>query len=378
MTLLSLLLSFTVSEYVEITDLNVHRYIGGHKPAVVKFYKEMCGQCIDIAPEFSNVSTLYSDVVFGGVDCDTYEHICRQHEIDDIPVILLFPPGSQRGLPFNEEFMRSDEISKFILKATGKRPYAPLVSNVQELNALNIQKFTSRTQCGMVLFTGRKCHFCDHLEPQFMHLSGVYHRETNISIGIIRCEDDVRFCESMDVYDGGSGSYGPNQDDFSPAATNLPIYPPAIKWFKNGKWHNFTATQIMSEMVTLLNAECGAERRPDGLLSDAAGTSRAGDEVVKQFLRAKDDETRKQLVEQVRKIAGGDVYAMAMERYIEKGAEQMKKDTQTMKLSLDERKSSIAARDTLKRRYNVFLRLVSPATLRTGGAAAAKDGGENL
>jgi thiol-disulfide isomerase/thioredoxin len=350
------LFSLVRSDYFTITPENAKRFIGGPKPLVVKFFKDQSGDCMDIAPEFSRISTLYSDVVFGGIQCDDYPDLCQEHNAQDMPTILLFKPKSQHGYQFNGNLAEDNAIIKFIQRQLGKNPSPAPNTNLIELNSFNYQRFMSSSPCGLVLLTGRRCHPCLHLVPQFTHLSGVYLRETNISIGITKCENDPQFCESQFyVHDVEINSRDETRFE-SMAEGN--IFPPVVKFLKNGRWANYSGNFEMTDWVALINRECGAERRTDGLVNELAGTSAAGDDILRRFLATSDQEGRKKLIEEAKGVAEGDVYVMAMERYLEKGEAQMRKDLQAMRESLHERKSSIASRDALKKRFNVFVKLV--------------------
>jgi hypothetical protein len=126
-----------------------------------------------------------------------------------------------------------------------------------------------------------------------------------------------------------------------------------IKLSKNGNWIVYTGQDKVERLIRFVNAECGTERTRGGLLHNYAGTIRAADVLVNDFLDGKEG-----CIEKAKSIAGADFYVKMMERVVAKGLDQLQQDLDVMSTILDQRKGSIATLDSVKRRYNVISRFL--------------------
>jgi thiol-disulfide isomerase/thioredoxin len=344
MILFSLFVAFVSSEYIEITMKNVVKIIGGLRGVVVKFYSNYSVPCAELARDFSEVSTIFTDILFAGVDCPENEDICEHYEIQSFPAIHIFPPGNRDGFPYTGK-PNIEELGTYLTNLSGIKPRPTPPPNLTDLDHRNWEAFVNTTLCGMVMFAPWSCPQCDHLTPQLSHLSSVYAADGNISVGIINCTRFKNYCSVAEVWTG---------DQYE---EHLPVLMVLI----NGTFQNYTGPMLLASFVEEINRQCGTNRRTDGLLSDWAGTTPQADEVASEFMNATDKEP---VIEKMKMIEGADYYVKIMQRYVEKGVPQLKKDVLGMKSNLDNRKLSMPALDAMKMKYNVFMRFLPTPTPR--------------
>jgi hypothetical protein len=151
--------------------------------------------------------------------------------------------------------------------------------------------------------------------------------EPNVSVGTFNCARFEEVCAQLKV-----GSL------------------PTAKLAIGGNWTTYYGARYVRAYLDFVSDHCGTERGLDGLLRDDAGTVRAADDLVTEFLTA---EAKADVIERAKKITGADFYVKAMERWVAKGSEQLAKDVAVMRELLEQRKGSIKALDGIKRRYNV-------------------------
>jgi hypothetical protein len=334
-------LAFGESEYINITLKNVVKYIGRSRPCIAKFYSDHCYLCQMMAGDYSEASTMFPNVYFGGINCAEEVDVCEQFEIRACPTVLFFPPFQRKPSDFEGEHTTADFV-RFIEKRTRTKAGPSYVHKLRELNPLTFQKFADNLTCGLMLYTFDRCGECPHLQPQFGLLTHIFEGDSNVSIGTMNCNRFENFCRNLSVPD----------TTFHGDAT------PVIKYYINGTWFDYGGSNITRDLVALMNEKCGTDRGLDGLLSDAAGTIAAADKIAKAFADALN---REELIRQMKAIGGAAVYLKAMERIEEKGIDQIRNDTAVMRRNLDARAGGMAL-DGMKRRYNVFMKFLPAPT----------------
>lgn len=324
--MISLFFAFTSSAVIELTKVNVNEYIGGQKTSFVKFYSPNCGHCSAMAPAFEEASTTFTEVSFAGVDCINQKDICDKHKVTGYPTIFLFKPGDKTGIEFKGE-RSADGFDDFIENYTtfkAKRPPKVLV----DLNPLNFQEQVNNRTCTFVTFFAPWCGHCKHFLPEAKAAALAFMVEPNVEIGRLNCEQYKNFCEEHSV-------------------TGYPT----IKLFKNtGEQVDYSGPRTSQGVADFLNEHCGTQRGTDGLLIDTAGLLEGAAEIVKEFLSG----DKKAAREKMAALEGSQIYLKVMDRYIEKGVDQIRKDVATMKSILDAKKGSAKALDGMKSRFNVF------------------------
>lgn len=326
---------FCRAEYVEITKDNAKQLIGGPKPVFVKFYSPNCGHCRAMAEDFAEAATTFTDVIFAGVDCTANNAVCDSHKVDGYPTLKLFLPGKTDGIEFSGT--RSvDSFCDFIENYTqykAKRP--PQV--MHELNPLNFEKRITEEKCTFLTFYAPWCGHCKRFLPQARIAAASLVGEPNISVSKVNCDQYHELCESYGV------------QGF-----------PTIKLFKGSTAEplKFEGHRTADAVIDFINKECGTEREVGGLLNERAGLIEAAAPVVEEFLTG----DRAAAIEKMKAIPGAEFYVKVMDRYQQKGKEQVEKDMETMMGILTAKKSSWAALDGMKKRYNVFAQFIPKPT----------------
>lgn len=84
----------TLSEPVELTDLDFRQFISSHGFVVVDFWAEWCAPCRAIAPVVKELAKQYAGkVVFGKLNVDENPHTASEYGIMSIPTLLFFKNG---------------------------------------------------------------------------------------------------------------------------------------------------------------------------------------------------------------------------------------------------------------------------------------------
>jgi hypothetical protein len=94
-------------------------------------------------------------------------------------------------------------------------------------------------------------------------------------------------------------------------------------------------------------------------MSDWAGTIPEADAIARNFTAAEEKEP---WIEEMRRVPGAEFYVKLMEKYMEKGVEQLIKEAQSIRANLDRRTSAPATLDSMKVRYNVYMRFLPRTT----------------
>jgi protein disulfide-isomerase A6 len=330
----SLLLCLVQSEYVEITSSNVKQLIGGPRPIFVKFYLQTCGHCRAMAEDFAEASATFTNVTFGGIDCKEESKICKRYKVKGYPTIYLFPAGKTTGIEFDGT--RSvDGFCDFIENYTtfrAKRPPKVLV----ELNPLNFDHYLNQSQCLFVTFYAPWCGHCQHFLPQAKIAAKALQPDTNVILGVLNGDQYREFS-------------APYVKGF-----------PSIKAWINNETIDYTGGRRAGDVISFINEKCGTQRLISGYLNEKAGLIDAASAIVAEFLIAED---KKSYIPKIKEIPGAEFYLKVMERYINKGPEQIKKDMNTIMVILETKKGSWQSMDGMKKRFNVFAEFFpKPAT----------------
>jgi thiol-disulfide isomerase/thioredoxin len=345
-----LFLSFVRSEFINITLSNIAQVLGGRRTVITKFYSTFCPECTDMASAFSEASTMFPEVFFGGIDCPEEEEICEQMEVQSFPLVHLFLPQRRTGIEFEGDHNLPNYV-QFLHNKTRFRARPSPMNRLVELNPSTWAKFAESIECGLVLFHTKDCQHCRHLLPQMALMTAIFDGEPHVAVAALDCQRYGKLCRTIGIPDP------PEYEEGSPH----------LKYVANRTWHDWPGPNMTRDLLDLINAQCGTERAVDGLLADHVGTVPAADAIAKAFISAPNKE---ELIEQVKTIDGADFYVKVMRRFLDKGLERLKQDAVDMKNNLDRVTVSKAALDTMKRRYNVDLKFLPRSG--SGGKAAAR------
>jgi protein disulfide-isomerase A6 len=325
--------------YVELSPRNFWRYVGGDRPAVVNFYRAGCGKCGRVAGPYSEASTLFNGVVFGGVNCAVEDDLCRGFNLADTPRILLYAPGNRTGAAYTGPRTVAGFVAH-VEQETGQRALPSQTRKLTEFSPSAFERAFAPGKCGLALFYESEFVDFKHLLPQFGYLTFVYEPDPTVVIGVVNCSKHADFCQARRAV------RNPREGD-----EPLSI----IQIYSRDTWSVYEEAYQMDTWIATVNEECNVGRKVDGLLIDEAGRIPQADEIARDFVEALN---KQPLVEKLKAIEGAELYLKVIERFTAGGLDQLKKDVDSMKRNLDERKGSQAVLDGMKRRYNVYQQFI--------------------
>ncbi|MDW8360727.1 MAG: thioredoxin, partial [Candidatus Caldarchaeum sp.] len=86
--------SQTLSEPVELSDLDFNQFVSTHDFVVVDFWAEWCAPCRAIAPVVKELAKQYAGrVVFGKLNVDENPKTAAEYGIMSIPTLIFFKKG---------------------------------------------------------------------------------------------------------------------------------------------------------------------------------------------------------------------------------------------------------------------------------------------
>jgi protein disulfide-isomerase A6 len=326
--LLPFLAALSQSDVIEVNPDNILEVIGHETPVFLKYFSPHCDSCKAVKEPFEEGASLFSCVTFAEIDCVTYNDVCKGNNISHYPSFELFMPNNLTGIPYRGP-KETDCFADFVEHHTLCRSSRP-PSKVVELNPLNLDKFTRG--CGIALMYASYVDLSQSFAHALRVLADIYEFDQGITMATWNCAKFPEVCASVNV------------TEF-----------PAVTTCRYGKWEKYLGTHEIDSLIEHVNKVCKTERTRSGLLSDTAGTVKAADRLVPEFLEAED---KPEVIEKVREIRNAEVYVKVMERFLEKGQEQIAKDVKQMREHIDQRKGSIRALDQIKKRWNIFRKFV--------------------
>jgi protein disulfide-isomerase A6 len=287
-----------------------------------------------MAADFEEAASTFTNVTFGGVECNVHQDVCNAHNVTGYPTIRLFLAGDKVGTEFKGD-RTVDGFCDFVENGTSiKAKRLPKVT--VDLHPLNFEDVVKATPCLFVTFYAPWCGHCRRFLPEARQAARAFLPDgPNVTFGQVNCADYREFCQNFTV------SY------------------PTITLFVNGVNQSFEGERDLAGVTNFVNAQCGLSRGTDGLLLDTAGVIPEASAVAQQFVAADD---KSGFLERMQSIPGAEYYVKVVERFLAKGAEQVKKDMAVMQGILAARKGSWASLDGMKKRYNVFAQFFQNAT----------------
>jgi hypothetical protein len=281
---------------------------------------------------------MFHDIVFGGVDCVVEDEICRNMSVSTTPQVLLHQPQNLTGVRYTGP-ITVDGLVAYVESQIGRKSRPSQASKLIEHTSTSMAKAFVPGKCGLALFYEKPFHDHKHLLPQFGHLTFVYSADPNNSIGVVNCARHSDFCKRQGVH--------------RDPATDEPLS--IVKAYAHGLWSAHAGANQMRAWIQTLNEQCNVGRRMDGLPIDEAGRIPEADEIAQEFIDALN---KPALLAKMKEIPGADVYVKVIERFTKGGVEQLKKDIESMRKHLDERKGSPGVLDAMKRRCNVYMQFL--------------------
>jgi len=312
------------SEYFEIGDYDHSTYIGNEKPIFVKFYNPSCPHCFGMSDDFWQVSQMFVDVLFAGIDCTEHKELCRFYNVNKQPIVKLFLKNDKTGFVYEGD-MDADSFADFIEKKTNliaKRPPKILFM----LNPNNHENWLSKYPCTFMMPYSTKFNHHKKFLGEIREAAHAFKYQNNVSIGLVKCDKYPALCN--DIGDDG--------------------YPLGIL-IVNGIKFGYDDIPISSVVVDVVNKQCQTKRQKNGLLDDTAGIIKEASTLIPMLFGEP-----LEVIEKLKKIEGTDEYLKCYNRIRDKGYNQIVIDIKKMESVLGSEKVSGNLLDSIKVKLNVY------------------------
>jgi len=252
---------------MKLTSQNFDQFVGGDRPALVKFFAPWCGHCKTLAPVYQKIAVGFptSKLVIAEVNTDENKDLAKRFGIKGLPTLFWYPANVDVTKPEKYEGKRDLEtITKFLSTKTGLRGNVKAVDGVTELNASNFKSITQDTNKGVLVdFYAPWCGHCKKLAPIYEQLSEIFRNEPDCLITKLDGDKAKTVVKSE-----GIKGY------------------PTIKFYGKGGARPIEVNERdLKGLVAQMNRLCGTKRTVDGHLSKSAGLLAEMEPIVKQFAK---------------------------------------------------------------------------------------------
>ncbi|KAK6143860.1 hypothetical protein DH2020_024208 [Rehmannia glutinosa] len=303
---LFLVASAFADDVVVLTEENFEKEVGQDRGALVEFYAPWCGHCKKLAPEYEQLGASFKkakSVLIGKVDCDEHKSVCSKYGVSGYPTIQWFPKGSLEP----KKCKNCEALAEFVNNEGGTNvKIAAVPSNVVVLTPENFDEIVlDEKKDVLVEFYAPWCGHCKNLAPTYEKLAAAFKLEEGVVIANV---DADKYKDLGEKY-GVSGF-------------------PTLKFFpKNNKdGEDYDGGRDLDEFVTFIN--------------ERAGIVEVLDNLVKEFLSAKDEEKklysnawRRKLISSRVPLQGfhkgllyGKIYVKAAKSCLDKGSDYAKNE----------------------------------------------------
>ncbi|XP_015874917.3 probable protein disulfide-isomerase A6 [Ziziphus jujuba] len=341
--------SVSADDVVVLSEDNFEKEVGQDRGALVEFYAPWCGHCKKLAPEYEKLGASFKkakSVVIGKVDCDEHKSLCSKYGVSGYPTIQWFPKGSLDPKKY-EGARTAEALAEFVNKEGGTNvKIAAIPSSVVVLSPDNFDEVVlDNTKDVLVEFYAPWCGHCKALAPIYEKVATVFKLDEDVVIANLDADKYKDLGEKYDV----SGF-------------------PTLKFFpKNNKdGEDYNGGRDLDDFVAFINEKSGTSRDSKGQLTSQAGIVESLDELVKEFVKASNDEKKAifaKIEEEVEKLKGsaarnGKIYLKAVKSSLEKGGDYAKNEIQRLERIL-EKSISPAKADEFTLKKNILSTFVS-------------------
>ena len=145
---------------VSLTPETFDTYVGGDKPALVKFYAPWCGHCKAMKEDYIKLGDGYEDdVVIAEVDADKYKELGTKYGVNGFPTLKYFEAGSLKAEDYNGG-RTLDDLKKYVVEKSGvKASIKESKSYVLHLTDSNFENYVDGSKHVLVAFTAPWCGY---------------------------------------------------------------------------------------------------------------------------------------------------------------------------------------------------------------------------
>lgn len=323
-----------LSLYEDLDASNFDDFVGKGQAALVEFYAPWCGHCKQLAPEYERLGKAFEknkNVLIAKVDADAHSELGSRFGVTGFPTLKWFPKGSLEPEDYTGP-RDAEGIAEFVNQKAGtsiKLNTDGPVTVLTDINFDNIVKDTSKHV--LVEFYAPWCGHCKRLAPDYDILAESYAGQIDVVIAKI----------DADKYKNSASAY------------EVTGYPTLI-WFpkENKDGVRYTEGRTPEAFVEFINAETGAERTVGGGVTEKAGLIEEFEELVKEFMEAKDGKVVLDKAVALKESYSGHnakfakFYMIAMKKIIEKGTKYI--ETEAERLDKLASSSSVSKQKSLE------------------------------
>lgn len=336
-------------DVVALTPDTFDNEVGKERGALVEFYAPWCGHCKKLAPEYEKLGTNFKrakSVLIAKVDCDEHKSLCSKYGVSGFPTIKWFPKGSLEPTDYKGG-RTTEELAEFVNNEGGTNvKIAATPSDVVVLTPENFDSIVlDETKDVLVEFYAPWCGHCKQLAPTYEKVASTFKLDKDVVIA--NCDAD-KYRDISEKY-GVSGF-------------------PTLKFFPktNKAGEDYDEGRDLDAFVEFINKKAGTNRDRDGKLNSEAGKVSSLDELVKEFLKAAENERASilaKLEEESGKLSGraesyGKIYVKSAKKVLEKGADYAKNEVARLHRIL-EKSVNPAKADEFVLRKNVLSSFVA-------------------
>ncbi|PON89503.1 DnaJ-like [Trema orientale] len=341
--------SVSADDVVVLTETNFDKEVGQDRAALVEFYAPWCGHCKKLAPEYEKLGASFKkakSVLIGKVDCDEHKSVCSKYGVSGYPTIQWFPKGSLEPKKY-EGARNAEALAEFVNKEGGTNvKIAAVPSNVVVLTSDNFDEIVLNNEKDVLVeFYAPWCGHCKALAPTYEKVATAFKLDEDVVIANLDADKHRDLAEKY-----GISGY------------------PTLKFFPKGNkaGEDYDGGRDLEDFVAFINEKSGTSRDAKGQLTSKAGIVEALNDLVKEFVKASNDEKKAvlgKIEEEVEKLKGssaryGKIYLKAAKSSLEKGADYAKNEIQRVERIL-EKSISPAKADEFTLKKNILSTYVS-------------------
>lgn len=298
---------------LELTSANFDKFVGGDKPAFVKFYAPWCGHCKAMAPDWDTLGETFkpSDgVVIAKVNADEERDLGSKFGVKGFPTLKWFPAGSSTP----EDYEGGRSIDAFVEYVNGRIGSAKKVksapTSVPELTASDFDAVVGdASKARLVEFYASWCGHCKSLAPVYEKVGQAFDGEKGVLVAKIDADKHRSIGERFGVQ----------------GFPTIKFFPAGASGSLESQAEDYNGGRDEQAFIDFLNEKAGTARASGGGVTPSAGRVAVMDDLAAEFLAASDKAAAlaaaKVAVGELsgKDVAKADVYIKAMEKIIQKG-----------------------------------------------------------
>lgn len=184
-------------------------FLGKTAHALVMFYRDECGHCVEFKPKMAAVSEhkdMKGKMKFASIDCDTNPGPCQEANISAYPSVRYFKDGKWGGksAQYTHAHRDEDALRTFAQNMLDGVEYAGTLEptlwddngKVVHLTDRNFAAFRKENPSSFVMFYAPWCGHCKSMKPELAKASTMV---TGPIIAAVDCTEEKETCAEFNV-----------------------------------------------------------------------------------------------------------------------------------------------------------------------------------